>query len=134
LPNDSLPAETKGRPHQSHFALEVSPLSMAAFVRLGGTVEWLPIAHHAFFLHLARIQIPAQEQLRGFAAAAGYRLYSEDDGPHGWFGDLIVEESDVSFKGNPNTPNEHIEHAHAVSASIEGGYKWSFGGWLLGVG
>jgi hypothetical protein len=117
-----------------HFALEVSPFTIAAFFRLGGTLEWLPVPHHAFFVYFARVQIPSAEQERGFVAAQGYRIYSKSGGPHGVFGTLLVEEGDIAFTENPKTPNARPGHARSIGVAIEGGYKWSLDGWLLGIG
>jgi hypothetical protein len=116
-----------------HFAIEVSPFTIYPFLRLGGTFEWLPVAHHAFFLYFARALGPKRggDEERGFVAAQGYRLYSKSGGPQGWFGTLLVEEGEVAFTPNPPGPREH---ARSIGAAIEAGYKWSLEGWLVAIG
>lgn len=76
--------------------------------------------------------MPDLAKTRGFIAAEGYRIYSAADAFHGWFGTLLLEQGEVAFTVKP--PEGPREHARSVAVAIEGGYKWSLDGWLIGAG
>lgn len=121
-------------------AVQGNPLGFA-IGRYSIDLEYLPAPHHA--LHATPLYYYAlpgvDDQLTGFGGELGYRFYTGEHGPHGFFvgASFLVAELEY-IHGNPN--NVVLDHANdtqyvQLGGAIDVGYQIiALGNFAAGVG
>jgi hypothetical protein len=131
------------KPSFKSFALEANPLA-AAIGRYSIQGEWLPAVHHAIVLnpHFDRVNANVSESIgggsasfsegfTGFGSELGYRFYTGEKGPNGFYvgPSLLVAHYSTSAGGQSGASFS------SIGAAVDAGGQWVIGpGVVVGFG
>ncbi len=140
LPADARAQDLDGEPRFRSVAVQGNPLDFI-IGRYSLALEYLPVPHHA--LHATpywEYALPGtDDQLTGIGAELGYRYYTGDRGPHGFFagGSFLV--ADLEYvHGNvvPLPLDQAVDTKYVqLGGAVDVGYQLVFlGAFAAGVG
>jgi len=117
-----------GEPRFKSVAVQANPLGFV-IGRYSLDLEYLPAPHHA--LHATpfyEYALPGTgDQLSGFGGEIGYRFYTGEHGPHGFFAGVSGLVAELEYiHGNPaKVPNDQANDTQYVQlgAALDAGYQ-----------
>jgi hypothetical protein len=129
-----------GEPRFKSVAVQGNPLAFA-IGRYSLDLEYLPVPHHA--LHATpyyEYALPGvDDQLTGFGAEVGYRYYTGEHGPHGFFAGASLLAAELEYI-HVNPTGGVLDHANdtqyvQLGGAVDVGYQLVFlGNFAAGVG